>query len=83
MLAGFSRSLYFQKGTLVYEIVNENRHTSTHKLEGKTAYKRQASMSDVTSPEPNVRNDSTPAFSTLSVAQGQESYNGTIDLDQI
>ena len=40
-------------------------------------------MSDVTSPEPNVRNDSTPAFSTLSVAQGQESYNGTIDLDQI
>lgn len=45
----------------------------THKVEVKTAYKRQASMSDVTSPEPNVRNDSTPAFSTLSVAQEQES----------
>lgn len=45
----------------------------THKVEVKTAYKRQASMSDVTSPEPNVRNDSTPAFSTLSVAQVQES----------
>lgn len=45
----------------------------THKVEVKTAYKRQASMSDVTSPEPNVRNDSTPAFSTLSVAHEQDS----------
>lgn len=45
----------------------------THKVEVKTAYKKQASMSDVTSPEPNVQNDSTPAFSTPSVAQEQES----------
>ncbi len=45
----------------------------THKVEVKTAYKRQASMSDVTSPEPNVRNDSTPAFSTSSVSHEQES----------
>lgn len=48
----------------------------THKVEVKTAYKRQASMSDVTSPEPNVRNDSTPASSTLSVAQEQDSGKG-------
>lgn len=45
----------------------------THKAEVKTAYKKQAPMSDVTSREPNVQNDSTPAFSTPSVAQGQES----------
>ena len=55
----------------------------THKVEVKTAYKRQASMSDVTSPEPNVRNDSTPAFSTLSVAQEQDSGKKNIDTGKV
>jgi hypothetical protein len=36
-----------------------------HKAQVKTAYKKQVQMSDVTSPEPNVLNDSVPASTSI------------------
>lgn len=45
------------------------------KAEVKTAYKKPSQMSDVTSPEPNVRNDSEKVSSTPNVAQMQEEVN--------
>ena len=45
-----------------------------HKAQVKTAYKKQVQMSDVTSPEPNVLNDSVPA-STSIISQKAEKGN--------
>lgn len=45
-----------------------------HKTQVKTAYKKQVQMSDVTSPEPNVLNDSVPA-STSIISQKAEKGN--------
>lgn len=45
-----------------------------HKAQVKTAYKKQVQMSDVTSPEPNVLNDSVPAFTSI-ISQKAEKGN--------